>query len=93
MFLTGNALKERRAAVQKRTPRAIPIHRKPEDAHVAGTLDLLAQNVWILSAIADVDVVGIPKPRLIVGDNLRIAGRGGNILQRQVPSIRMIASL
>ncbi len=72
-------------SIEKGTPRTIPIHHEGVDAHVAGTLNLLAQNVRVLAVIANVDVVWVAEPRLVVRENLGIARRGRDILERDIP--------
>jgi hypothetical protein len=50
---------------------------------LAGILNLLAQEIRVLAVIADVDVVRIAEPGLVVRENLGIARRGRDILERK----------
>ena len=91
VLLAGNSLEEHSTAIEEGTPWTIPIHNKCVDAHVAGILNLLAQDVRILAVIADVDVVRVAEPGLVIRENLGIARRVRDILEREIPRIRVRA--
>ena len=48
---------------------SVPIHRKAVDPHVSGFLNLTSKHIRVHRGIANVDVLAVPKPRLIVGEN------------------------
>ena len=80
MILTCGLLQERIAAIEKRIPIAVPVHGKGVDSESFRLLNLPPQNVGILRRISHLNVLGIAKPRLIIGHNFWRAVHSANSL-------------
>src|SRR5581483_11370271 len=70
LFLAGDLLEQCIAAIEKRPALAIPVNREGVNTQVLGFANLFAQDPWILAVVADVNVVWITEPRLVVGEQL-----------------------
>ena len=73
-------------------PISVPVNRKRIYPHVLRLLDLMAEDARVLAVIADVDMPGITKPRLVIGDQLGRARGIGNILLADLPHIGAITT-
>ena len=73
IFLGGDPLHDGVTSVEEGMAVAIPVHHEGVDSHIFRLRDLLANYGRILAVVANVNVVTIAKPGLIVGNNFRRA--------------------
>src|SRR5581483_678382 len=80
MIFLSRLLHQRIAAINKRLAVAVPVDNKCGDAHRLCMANLAAELGRVLRGVADRDVLWMPKPRLIQGDDLRRVSRS-SVLQ------------
>src|SRR5256886_5759700 len=79
-ILSRNLLQQGITAVEKRTPLAVPIDRESINTQILGLLNLFPQYVGILRGISHVDMLLVPKPGLVIGDDPGSTGSAAHSL-------------